>query len=82
MLTEVEQQKRGRFTNDEYLQYRQHVTEGVKLMQSTWKLPAPATLAVAQHHEMLCGGGYPLGLKGDQVGLHGRILGRLIASII
>jgi HD-GYP domain-containing protein (c-di-GMP phosphodiesterase class II) len=35
---------------------------------------------IRQHHEKLNGSGYPLGLRGDQIGLEARILG--VADVI
>jgi putative nucleotidyltransferase with HDIG domain len=65
--------KPGRLTDEEFKQMRNHVTLGVDLLNKHHKLPAQVLEPVAQHHEKISGVGYPLGLKGGQLSLFGRI---------
>src|ERR1700690_1976005 len=43
--------KLGLLTEAEYKVYKRHVLDGVKALESTWKIPAPSIAAVSQHHE-------------------------------
>jgi putative nucleotidyltransferase with HDIG domain len=67
--------RQGRLNRAEFNIYKKHVLDGVRFLESTWKVPAPSIAAVSQHHEVLNGKGYPNGLKGNQIELFGRILG-------
>ncbi len=51
-----------------------HVQEGYDVLAPI-HFPWPVAEAVRQHHERLDGSGYPQGLRGDAIGLWGRILG-------
>jgi len=66
--------KIGLLTDAEYKIYKKHVLQGVRLLESTWKVPTPSIVAVSQHHERINGMGYPNGLANNQVELFGRIL--------
>lgn len=61
------------FSAHEVKAYLTHVAQGVKLGQRL-ALPAGALLAIAQHHEMVDGSGFPARLKGDAITLPARIL--------
>jgi HD-GYP domain-containing protein (c-di-GMP phosphodiesterase class II) len=68
--------KPDRLTDEEMDEMRQHPTKGYEIMQQEelrWLLrdELPALL---EHHERLDGGGYPNGLKGDQIHEIGRIV--------
>lgn len=52
---------------------RTHVDEGYNVL-SPIHFPWPVAEAVRQHHERLDGSGYPRGLRGEDIGLWGRIL--------
>lgn len=52
---------------------RQHVTLGRDHLLKTANLETTVIEAVEQHHERLDGSGYPLGLKGEQISLAGRL---------
>ncbi len=65
--------KPGRLTEEEFAQMRNHVMLGVDLLKTHHKLPAHVLEPVAQHHEKLSGIGYPLGIKGNQLTMFGRI---------
>ncbi len=53
---------------------RTHVQEGADMLLPI-HFPWPVAEAVLHHHERLDGSGYPQGLKGEAIGLEGRILG-------
>lgn len=60
-------------TPAEETRYRSHVGESVRLGQSMG-LSKGVLLAMAQHHEMADGSGFPLKLRGEELCLSGRIL--------
>ena len=59
-------------TEDEWTKMRIHPVKGEAMVRSMG-LPEAAALIVGQHHEQWNGGGYPLGLKEDQISLGARI---------
>jgi len=61
------------FSANEIKAYQEHVAQGVRLGQRMG-LPAGALLAIAQHHEMVDGSGFPAHLKGDSISLPAKIL--------
>ena len=66
--------KIGLLTEAEYKVYKRHVLDGVKVLESTWKIPAPSIAAVSQHHERINGTGYPNGIYDKQIEIFGRIM--------
>lgn len=64
--------KPGKLTPEEWQIMRQHPTIGSRMLADS--VVAPAAPIVAQHHERIDGGGYPLGLKGDAICLEARIV--------
>ncbi|MGO9377383.1 MAG: HD-GYP domain-containing protein [Dissulfurispiraceae bacterium] len=66
--------KIGLLTEAEYKVYKRHVLEGVKILESAWKIPSPSIAAVSQHHERVNGTGYPNGISDRQIGIFGRIM--------
>ncbi|HUU28161.1 MAG TPA: HD-GYP domain-containing protein [archaeon] len=65
--------KPGKLTDEEFKRMKDHVAQGVDILKKHHNLPEQALEPVAQHHEKITGTGYPNGLKGDQIGLFGRI---------
>ncbi len=61
------------FTTAEYKLYQDHVVKSLHLGK-TMELSKPALLAIAQHHEMVDGSGFPTRLKGDSLSAGARIL--------
>ena len=57
----------------ELARYREHVGESVVLAKGMG-LPSSVLLAIAQHHEMADGSGFPLRMRGDDLCVAGRIL--------
>jgi putative nucleotidyltransferase with HDIG domain len=61
------------FSSNERSVYREHVNESVQLSQRMG-LTQAALDAIAQHHEMVDGSGFPLALTGDAMSVGGRVL--------
>ena len=61
------------FSVSEYKLYQDHVAHGVELGQMLG-LPRETLLAMAQHHELIDGSGFPRKSQGESVGRLGRIL--------
>jgi diguanylate cyclase (GGDEF)-like protein/putative nucleotidyltransferase with HDIG domain len=64
--------KPGPLDDDEFALVKTHTVVGAELLIS-WGLPGPGAI-VRQHHERIDGGGYPLGLSGEQISLEARII--------
>ena len=52
---------------------KQHVTIGLDILSPSHSVPESVTRGIAEHHERLNGSGYPRGLRGDAIGLYGRM---------
>jgi len=61
------------FSAHEVKAYQAHVAQGMRLGKAM-ALPPGALLAIAQHHEMVDGSGFPARLKGDAMTLPAKIL--------
>jgi HD-GYP domain-containing protein (c-di-GMP phosphodiesterase class II) len=68
-------EKRGKLTPEEYEVVKRHVDHGLEMLSGLPKLHPNVLEGVAQHHERLNGRGYPKGLKGDDIGIFGRMAG-------
>jgi len=66
-------QKPGRLTPDEYEIMKKHVTLSALIIHDLPRLPDILD-AVACHHERWDGGGYPNGLKGEEIPHLGRVM--------
>ncbi|MDR2730519.1 MAG: response regulator [Treponema sp.] len=72
--------KPGKLSEDEFEQMKSHTTEGVKIINRMIEQTGEeeflnnAKLYAESHHEHWDGTGYPHGLKGTDIPLHGRIL--------
>ncbi|CAM2068426.1 DUF3369 domain-containing protein [Sulfidibacter corallicola] len=66
--------KPGRLTPEEWEIMKTHAGLGQEMLQhSTRPLMRAAAIVAGQHHEKWDGSGYPLGLKGEQIHIYGRI---------
>jgi HD-GYP domain-containing protein (c-di-GMP phosphodiesterase class II) len=65
--------KPGKLTDDEMRDMRRHPALGYKLLYETNQLTAESKTIVLQHHERADGGGYPKGLRGNEIHIYGRI---------
>jgi HD-GYP domain-containing protein (c-di-GMP phosphodiesterase class II) len=59
--------KTGRLSEKEFEVMQLHPGLGYKVIKEVLRLPEPIALPALQHQEMYGGGGYPLGLKGDEI---------------
>ncbi|MCO5108445.1 MAG: DUF3391 domain-containing protein [Burkholderiaceae bacterium] len=57
----------------DYALMKQHVTIGLDILSRAGSVPEAVTRGIAEHHERLDGSGYPRGLRGEAIGLHGRM---------
>jgi response regulator RpfG family c-di-GMP phosphodiesterase len=66
--------KRGPLTPEEYEIIKQHTEIGHHILKNSQRqLLKASVIAARQHHEHWDGNGYPLGLKGDEIHIFGRI---------
>lgn len=61
------------FSTAEYKLYQEHVTQGIVLGKSM-SLTSGALQAIAQHHELVDGSGFPARVKGDSISMPAKIL--------
>jgi len=57
----------------DYALMKQHVTIGLDLLSRAGAVPEAVIRGIAEHHERLDGSGYPRGLRGQAIGLYGRM---------
>jgi response regulator RpfG family c-di-GMP phosphodiesterase len=65
--------KPGKLTPEEWVEIKKHPLHGSKIIGKHLRL-ATANKIASSHHERWDGGGYPLGLKGEQIPAEARIL--------
>jgi HD-GYP domain-containing protein (c-di-GMP phosphodiesterase class II) len=68
-------EKQGRLSAEEFEAAKTHVSLGLEILSATPNWPVEILEGIAQHHERMNGGGYPRGLKGEQIGIYGRMAG-------
>jgi HD-GYP domain-containing protein (c-di-GMP phosphodiesterase class II) len=66
--------KREILSESEFEIMKTHVSEGEKLLKMHADVTPETLMALSEHHEKLSGSGYPLGLSGKNISLHGRIV--------
>lgn len=66
--------KNGKLTEQEWETVKQHTERGYRIAGASPDLNDIADL-ILKHHENWDGSGYPLGLKGEEIPIHCRILG-------
>lgn len=66
--------KPGALTPEEIATMHQHTTLGWKILREQRMIRSTAAIVALQHHERWGGGGYPDGLKGEQIYKHSRIV--------
>jgi len=64
--------KPGSLTTDEWVRMREHVAQGLRIIDGVEFLSG-ARWVVGQHHEKYDGSGYPNKLRGDGIHIHARI---------
>lgn len=65
--------KPGKLTPEEFEHMKLHQVYAVEIMAQTQGLSQISKDVCEMHHEKLDGKGYPKGLKGDEIPLHGRM---------
>ncbi|WP_170314984.1 HD domain-containing phosphohydrolase [Saccharibacillus brassicae] len=66
--------KPGKLTEEEYATMKTHALSGYEMLKhSTRPILKTAAIIALQHHEKYSGGGYPHGLRGEEIHLYGRI---------
>ena len=65
--------KPGKLTREEWVEMKKHTLHGSTIIGNHQRLVMANSIA-ASHHERWDGSGYPLGLKGEQIPIEGRIL--------
>ncbi len=68
-------EKQGRLTPEEFETAKSHVALGLEILAATPNWSVEILEGIAQHHERMNGGGYPRGLKAEQIGIYGRMAG-------
>lgn len=66
-------EKPGMLAPAEYNVVKEHVRLGLEVLAGSVRLAPAIVEGIAQHHERLDGSGYPKGLRGDEIGLYGRM---------
>jgi putative nucleotidyltransferase with HDIG domain len=66
--------KPGKLTTDEFTIMRRHAIEGRKLLLANGQTPPAAVDVAYSHHERMDGGGYPRGLKANQIPYFAKII--------
>ncbi|MGG4264198.1 HD-GYP domain-containing protein [Peribacillus simplex] len=67
-------EKPGKLTASEYEEMKRHTIYGYELLKTIPGIPPSIALTALQHHEREDGQGYPLGLKGNDIHLHSKIV--------
>ena len=62
-----------KLSSDEYEEIKKHVKHGVRILEDIKQLRDVVEI-IKYHHEHFDGGGYPFGLKGDEIPLGARII--------
>lgn len=65
--------KPGKFEPEEWLEMQNHVGYTVDMLRRTPEVPESVIEIAWNHHERIDGGGYPRGLKGDELGVLSRM---------
>lgn len=65
--------KAGPLSDEEFALIRAHVANGVDIVGAIAGISDLSLTIVAQHHEHMDGGGYPIGLQGDQISQLGQM---------
>ena len=65
--------KPGKLTDDEFTEMKSHQSHAINIVAQTPGLSNITQDVCLMHHEKLDGNGYPKGLKGEQIPMHGRM---------
>ena len=67
--------RRGKLSADEFEEVKRHVEYGLEMLAGSAGVHPNVLEGIAQHHERLNGRGYPKALKGEAIGIFGRMAG-------
>lgn len=73
LLPQALLEKPGMLTPSEHNVVKEHVRLGLEALHRDMRLAQPVEQGIAQHHERLDGTGYPKGLRGEEIGVFGRM---------
>ncbi len=78
-ISDVILNKPGKLTKEEFEVMKQHTTKGAELLEQICKTQLHASYRYAKdiahhHHERWDGGGYPEGLKGDEISIAAQVV--------
>lgn len=65
--------KTGSLTEEEFSKIKMHVQLGADVLTQLDKIDVVSLLPIVQHHEKYSGKGYPNGLRGDDIHVHGKV---------
>lgn len=65
--------KPGRLDDEEMAEMKRHPLYSVEVLESTGGIPEEAKQVALQHHERWNGGGYPYGLRENEIGRFGQV---------
>jgi HD-GYP domain-containing protein (c-di-GMP phosphodiesterase class II) len=68
-------ERRGGLTDAEFEEVKRHVEHGFAILSRSTDMPREVLEGVGEHHERINGTGYPRGLRGDAIGIYGRMAG-------
>ena len=68
-------QKAERLSENDWMEVRKHPIYSWEIMEQAKGIPERSRQIALQHHERCDGSGYPYGLKGDAIGLFGKVAG-------
>ncbi len=68
-------ERQGRLTASEFEEVKRHVDYGIEMLSGSPNVHPSVLEGISQHHERLNGRGYPHGLKGEEIGIFGRMAG-------
>jgi HD-GYP domain-containing protein (c-di-GMP phosphodiesterase class II) len=66
-------EKPGMLSPAEFALVKEHVDLAMQVLADGPKLPEAVVAGIAQHHERIDGSGYPKGLKGNEIGIYGKM---------
>lgn len=66
--------KPGKLTDDEFAIMKQHPLAGRKMLETFYELPYQIADVAFSHHERASGGGYPRGLRSEQISFHSKLV--------
>jgi HD-GYP domain-containing protein (c-di-GMP phosphodiesterase class II) len=65
--------KNGKLSDEEFEAMKSHAPIGQKILTEMQCYGSKVICMAGQHHEKFAGGGYPLGLRGDEISVYARI---------